>query len=116
MYYSMGAILSLGFTELISIIQYRSTGALCSMQKHIGMSCMILLSPGVSTSRGYELQKQHSSFLRYEKQHDHLYLADLAFIRFSNPEDETSILVEDNISLEAFNIWHHVYGEQNQIV
>ncbi|KAE8332993.1 hypothetical protein BDV39DRAFT_199342 [Aspergillus sergii] len=63
--------------------------------------------------KGYKLEEQHPSFLRYDKAPDKLYLVDLTFIGFTDPNSETAIPV-DNIYVEAFNIWRYPYGESPQ--
>ncbi|OGM40622.1 hypothetical protein ABOM_010715 [Aspergillus bombycis] len=65
---------------------------------------------------GYKLYEQHPSFLRYDKVADKLYLVDLTFIGFTDPNSETSIPVrEDNVYGEAFNIWLYPYEEPPQL-
>ena len=64
---------------------------------------------------GYKLYEQHPSFLRYDRMADKLYLVDLTFIGFTDPKSETSIPVEeDNVYVEAFNIWRYPYDEPPQ--
>ncbi|KAK6837261.1 hypothetical protein RU639_001358 [Aspergillus parasiticus] len=66
-------------------------------------------------NNGYKLYEQHPSFLRYDKVADKLYLVDLTFIGFTDPNSETSIPIEeDNMYVEAFNIWRYPYGESPQ--
>ncbi|KAE8402541.1 hypothetical protein BDV37DRAFT_272842 [Aspergillus pseudonomiae] len=66
-------------------------------------------------TNGYKLYEQHPSFLRYDKVADKLYLVDLTFIGFTDPNSETSIPVtEDNVYVEAFNIWRYPYEEPPQ--
>ncbi|KAB8275388.1 hypothetical protein BDV30DRAFT_236755 [Aspergillus minisclerotigenes] len=66
-------------------------------------------------NNGYILYEQHPSFLRYDKVADKLYLVGLTFLGFTDPNSETSIPVEeDNIYVEAFNIWRYPYGEAPQ--
>ncbi|KNG79960.1 hypothetical protein ANOM_011651 [Aspergillus nomiae NRRL 13137] len=66
-------------------------------------------------TNGYKLYEQHPSFLRYDKVADKLYLVELTFIGFTDPNSETSIPVtQDNVYVEAFNIWRYPYEEPPQ--